>query len=1087
MTVPTPVFESAPLTITLFGPMQVHVHGRPLPHLRSRKVLWLLALLALRHGRPVEREWLIGALWPDTDRTQALASLSVVLSELRRGLGDQRDRLRSPDRRTLLLDLEGVEVDLVAFDVAIVSKRSEALKQAVALYRGPLLTDCAEEWIWQERQVREQECLRALQTLGDSALTVGDYGGAIDYYRRAVNLDPFQETALRGWMEALAKSGNRNGALQVYREFVALLHGNPGAAADEETSALYHRLRTEVRRQAGPPHAVTTEAAANDADLSVRVSGTLPHPLTDLIGREDEKYEVAAILRSSRLVTLTGPGGVGKTRLALEIANESVHDSALYPDGVWLVSLESLAEGRLISAQIAAGLGLREGSGRNLMESLTDHLRTKRLLLVLDNCEHLLAASAEVTAHLLRECPQIRILVTSRETLGMMGETIWQVPSLATPDLAHLPSGRATLLRVLMGYESVQLFVQRAQTCRQDFVLTDRNATATAQICAQLEGVPLAIELAASRIKALTVEQIAARLNDRLELLTSGNRTANSRQQTLRATLDWSYALLSAAERLLLERLSVFAGGWTLESAEQIGQETNLKPKQVLNLLTGLLDKSLVVFEQGETGGRYRFLETVRQYASERLQMSGRTGEIRKLHRDWYTRLAEEADRELNGPEQGRWLQRLEREHDNLRAALSWHPEGEEDRETELRLVSSLWQFWDIRGHHTTGRHFLQRALQKPEAEQVTVARARALTGAGALALRQGDLTEARSWHQQSRSVFGRLKDSKGIAASLANEGVVAWTQGDIAEAKALLEESLRLRREAGHQPGIAVALQSLGQLVQWQGDYAKAKSLYEESLSLLMQLGNEIDIAFVLNNIGNLCLLQSDYTTARMWFEESLSLRRKLGDRHGIALATASLGLAAKLLNDYMSAQTLLEEAQTIFKELGDLRGEAMTLSNLGMLMSDQGDQTQAQALLTKGLAIQKEVGDREGIAFTLRCLGTVLTERKEFSASLAALQESLTLSHALESRSGAADSLVGMADLMLEQIRPDTAVTLWGAAQALRETSGAVVSQQEQTRQVARLDQARMILGDNDFDVAWTEGYTLTWDQIVDRALSN
>ena len=339
---------------------------------------------------------------------------------------------------------------------------------------------------------------------------------------------------------------------------------------------------------------------------------------------------------------------------------------------MWLVALEALSEGRLVVQQIASVLGLKEEAGRTPLHSVTQHLRTKRLLLVLDNCEHLLQASAQVASHLLQECAEVRILATSREPLGITGETAWSVPVLSVPDTERLPQGRATLLRVVMSYESVQLFVERAQARQKSFVLNDRNARAVAQVCRQLDGIPLAIELAAARVKAITVEQIVSHLDNHLGLLTVGNRTAQSRQQTLRATLDWSYALLSEPERSLLKRLSVFADGWVLEAAEQVCVGEDIEEGHVLNLLTSLVDKSLVLFEEREpAGGRYRLLEMVRQYAAEGLLSSGEATLVKTRHRDWFVALAEEVEPHLKGAEQGDWLRRLEWEYDNLRAALA--------------------------------------------------------------------------------------------------------------------------------------------------------------------------------------------------------------------------------------------------------------------------------------------------------------------------------------------------------------------------------------------------------------------------------
>ncbi|MCW3051245.1 MAG: hypothetical protein JWN14_415, partial [Chthonomonadales bacterium] len=868
-----PQTRSAALVLTLFGPMQALVDDRPLAHMRSRKGLWLLALRTLRHDRPVEREWLAGTLWPNMDQSQALAGLRTILSELRSGLGGQKDRLQSPDRSTLLLNLAGAEVDVIAFDAAIADKELPALEQAVALYRGPLLEGCNEEWAPQERNAREQNCLQALQKLADAALLAGDYSTAVGYFQRAVSIDPWWDAARRGWMEALAKSGDTNTALQVYRDFVEALRSDPSAVPDEKTSALYQRLRVEARRRAGTHVVVTAAATARPA-----VTGYLPYPLTDLIGREDERIEVAVRLRRSRLVTLTGLGGIGKTRLAREVAEEVVQE---YADGVWLVALEALAEGRSVVPQIASVLGVKEEPGRSLLRSVTEHVRKKHLLLVLDNCEHLLEASAQAVAHLLQECAEVRVLATSREALGITGETAWSVPTLAVPDPAHLPEGRATLLRVLMSYESVQLFVERAQAVQKTFSLTASNARTVAQVCRQLEGIPLALELAAARIKAMTIEQMASRLHNHLGLLTGGSRTAPSRQQTLRATLDWSYALLAEPKRILLRRLSVFAGGWSVEAAEQVCAGEGVEEWQVLDLLTSLVDKSLVAFEEREPGdaGRYRLLEVVRQYAEERLQSSGEEERVKGRQRDWCVALAEEAEPQLRGAEQGRWLRRLETERDNLRAALSWNGPG---AEAGLRLAGALWRLWYVRGDYSEGRAYLRRTLERAEAQAKTPARARTLNGAGVLAYSQSDYASAPALFEESLSIRRELADRAGIAETLNNLANVALGQGEPASAQALYEESLNLRRESGDRHGLALTLSNLGHLAQLQGENTMARRQFEECLHLFKTLGDRRSIAWALNSLANVADNLEENASAQALHEESLDLFRELGEKRG-------------------------------------------------------------------------------------------------------------------------------------------------------------------------------------------------------------
>jgi predicted ATPase/DNA-binding SARP family transcriptional activator/Tfp pilus assembly protein PilF len=1056
-----PETSIAALTIQLFGPMQVRVQGQPLPPLRSRAMLWLLAILTLRHNRPVEREWLAGTLWPDSDQSQAFTNLRTVISGLKSALGGEGGRLQSPNRHTLFLDLTDADVDVLQFDAALARKTLSALEQAVGLYRGPLLEGCNEEWVLQERAVRKQDCLQALQKLGDAALTGGDYEKAVGYYQHAVGMAPWGEVARRGWMEALARSGDINAALQVYREFVEVLRSDPKAVPDEQTSALYQRLRTEARQKVGTYAVVTAPAVAVPV-----VQGYLPHPLTDLVGREDERIEVATLLRRSRLVTLTGLGGIGKTRLAREVAGAVVGE---YADGVWLVALESLNEGRRVIQQVASVLGLKEERGRTPLQRVTEHLRQKRLLLVLDNCEHLLEASAQAVGHLLQECAELRILATSREAMGIADETVWSVPALAVPDIEHLPQGQAALVRVLRGYESVQLFVERARAVRESFALSGGNARLVAQVCCQLEGIPLAIELAAARVRAMSVDQIASRLNDHLGLLTGGSRTAQSRQQTLRATLDWSYDLLTEAERALLKRLSVFAGGWTLEAAEAIccadgavgirewavGKTAeapplttahSLLPDEVLDLLTSLMDKSLVLFEEREPAdGRYRLLEMVRQYAAASLQASGESEQVKCKHRDWFVALAEAEEPRLRTAEQELGLRRLETEYENLRSALAWCRAEENGAQAGLCLAGALGRFWAVRGYLTEGRRYLADALGREGAAGRTPERARALNGAGVLAYRQGDYPEARSLYGESLGIKRELGDRQGVAAALNNLGAVAKDQGDYASARVLFEESLAIQRELGDQQGVAGSLSNLGTVAFDQGDDAAARVLYEKALTLNREFDNRVWVAINLANLGILAHRQGDYAAARALFEESLAIRRELGDRHGIAYSLNNLGSAANKQGDPASARILHEESLAIRRELGDRRGIAESLGNLGNVAINQGDYASARILNEESLAIRRE----------------------------------------LESRLGIAVSLESFANLALKAGSGERAARLWGAASALRESIGSHLPPNEQEDRERDMGAVRAAIGEKALAAMWAEGRALTWEQAVAYAL--
>jgi len=1097
----------AGLSIQFFGPMQVRVAGQPLPPLRSRRILWLLALLTLRQNRPVEREWLAGTLWPDLDQSQAYANLRVILNGLRTALGQEGERLRSPSRHTLLLELTGADVDIHRFDAAIAGNRLSDLASAVAFYRGPLLEGCNEDWVFQERAVREQHCLQALQTLGDAALSEPDYSKAIGYYHRAVSLDPWWEEARRGWMEALAKSGDTNAALQVYREYLEVLRADPKAVPDAQTTTLYQRLRSETRLRADTQGVVTPHTI-----VAPVVNGYLPHPLTDLVGREDERTEVALQLRRARLVTLTGLGGIGKTRLAREVAGEVAGE---YADGVWLVALEAIADGSMVAHQISSVLGLKEERGRTPLQSVTEYLRAKRLLLVLDNCEHLLEASAQVADHLLRECGEVRILATSREALGIMGETVWSVPILTVPDTEHLPQGQTTLLRVLRGYESVQLFVERAQAVQKTFDLTGSNARMVAQTCQKLEGIPLAIELAAARVRAMTVEQIASRLDDHLGLLTAGSRTAQARQQTLRATLDWSYDLLTEPERSLLRRLSVFAGGCTLEAAEQVCVGERVEESHVQNLLSSLVDKSLALFEERDPSeGRYRLLEMVRQYAAEGLQTSGEEEAVKSRHRAWCLTFAEAAEQALATAEQEVWLTRLDNDYGNLRAALDWSLKGEEENEGRrgkslpyspipLLICGALLPFWSTRGYLTEGQAWCKAALKSRGAQERTVARARGLIGAGMMASIQGSYAVGRACFEECLEILRELEHPMGIAAALNCLGNVTSSLGDATAARAYYEESLSLYREIGDRQSIAICLNNLGGEERIQGDYVAARRYYDESLEIRGEIGDRLGIASTLDDLGNLACEQGDYVAARAYLEESLETRRAMGDRQGTASTLNELGNVAFHRSDDIAAHSYLEESLEIHREVGDRPGMAATLYNLGEMAYNRGDDAAGRVYHEESLTIRREIGEPMGLAASLLSLGIQKRKQGDYTAARIHYGESLALWRKTGCKPGMICFLESFAALIAVETAAATdsmettetfqetgvgmqrAVRLWGAASALREQMGAPLPPRAREAYDHDVTAACAIVGEIAFMAGWEGGRTMTLEEAVAYAL--
>jgi predicted ATPase/DNA-binding SARP family transcriptional activator len=1025
----------------MFGPIHVEVEGQSMPRLRSRKALWVLALLSLRHGREVDRQWLAATLWPEVDSSQGLANLRPTLSELRRALGGQAYRVRVDGRLTVSLDLDGADLDLREFDELVIKGGGENLERAVELYRGTLLEGCAEEWIFQDRDAREQDCLRILQKLADDCYSAKDYPATIAHCRRAIGVDPLRDAPRRRLMEALQASGDRNAALHVFREFADLLRKELGASPDEATSDLYLRIRKVTRKKNAADH-----AAVEVKDSRPTSGGNVPTPISSLIGREDECIEVASRLRRSRLVTLTGPGGIGKTRLAIEVATASGDEKATYPDGVWMVALESLTDPDKITVRIMEILDLREEPGRDSLATLVDHLRRRRLLILLDNCEHLLASSAKVADFLLRSCPGLKILATSREALGIVGEAAWTLPTLSTPDPAHLPDKRSTLVRVIAGYESVELFVDRARAVQQTFELTVDNAPFIAQICYHLDGLPLALELAAARARSMTVAEIASRLDERFSLFTRASSSGMSRQQTLRASLDWSYTLLNDAEKSLLRRLSVFVGGWTLEGAKSICSGEDLPEKQILDLLASLIDKSLVVFSSSEaelhgTKARYRLLESVRQYAADLLYECGEDSAVRSKRLTYFRGFVAEVEPLLTGPEQQDWLERLEAELANLRAALDWADGQPEER---LRLAGDLGRFWEVRGYYSEARSYLSRLLAETEALGANLGRAKALRVAGAIAYYQGEHAEARSRQGQALEMSRELGDNNGTAWALNELADVLSAQGDAAGAKPLYEESLAIFRELGDRVGIASLVHHLGRLVRDHGDYPEAQRWYDENLALQQELGNEVGVAWALHHLGNLALLRNDPSLARSIQTESLELFRRLGVGQGVAWTLSELGLLSEAEGDPETAEGAYMQSVEIFREMGNVQGVGAVLQRWGRLAFDQGDLSAARERLQQSLGIWSSIGTRIGVA---ECLSAI-------------------------------------AEIEAAEGQWRKAVRFWGAADSMRKSASFMPSPAETRRAEHHMERPRRELGEDKFSAAWLGVMALTMDQVVAEA---
>ena len=665
-----------------------------------------------------------------------------------------------------------------------------------------------------------------------------------------------------------------------------------------------HRLkdlqRPEIVFQLEHPTLAKTFPPLRSLDNPLLLNN-LPQQTTSFIGREETMREIKHYLTKTRLLTLLGSGGCGKTRLSLQVAAEVLDGES---DGVWFVEFAPLTDPALVPQTLANVLGVKEEAGKPALQSLVEYLQPKRTLLIFDNCEHLIHAIAELADALLRQCPKVTLLATSREALNVTGETQYRIPSLSLPDAKQKQTAQS-----LSQFEAVQLFIERALLAKTTFAVTNENAPALAQLCVHLDGIPLAIELAAARIRSLSVEEINDRLDNRFRLLTGGARTALPRQQTLRALIDWSYDLLGAKERALLGRLSVFVDGWSLEAAEAIsvneGEANGIEAWEVFDLLTGLVDKSLVNADT-HIATRYRLLETVRHYAAEKLDANSETDEVKNRFVAYFLGFAGQAANHLEGPEQTTWLNALEIEYDNLRTALAWATESPERVEMGLKMAKLLWQFWYARGYLNEGRLLLMRVLEQTDSTISVQARADALNCAGLLVSHLGDYTEAKHFYEQS----------------------------------------LALRRLEGDERNIAQSLNNLGLLALQQSDYAAAKSLFGEALEINRKVDNPLRQTINLLNLAEIAVAQYDYALAKTISEEGLQLSRQIGSRHLEAGCYLIMGRASMEQKEYNAAKTLCNDALTIFYSLGFKPWIANVLSLIAQRAAHQAHYERAVCL---------------------------------------------------------------------------------------------------------------------------------------------
>ncbi len=995
-----------------------------------RKAVALLAYLAvnpLMHSR----ESLSALLWPEFEQSKAFTNLRHSLWEIQQIVGEgwldtSRDKIGLNSQANIWLDVnEFRSLRQKSRQLTDIHARILPLVDSARLYRNHFLTGFSlkdafpfNEWAFAESEELRRDLAAALNTLSDDYIALGEAEKAIPHARRLITLDPLNEASHRKLMEVYIQAGQHSAALKQYQACEQILRKELGLDPQPETLTLYKRIRKGEIKPAQALRAMEITPAKHN----------LPSHLSSFIGREKEQKEIIDLMAKNRLVTLIGTGGIGKTSLALQVGHKLLNE---YPDGVWFIALDSLSDTRLVPQTVAAVFDILETSTRPAIQLLMNVLREKTTLLILDNCEHIIDACAQLVTTLLSNCSKLRILVTSREVLNVHGEATYRLPSLSIPKTEEIVS-----LQKLTEYESVRLFSERAVLAFSSFTLTDDNAQTVIDICRKVDGIPLAIELAAAHVNMLQASEILNQLLVSFALLSTNNRTASLRQQTLQASMDWSWTLLNETEQRFMRQLSVFAGGWTLESAQAVCEG------DVLSLTQALVKKSLIVVDQqAGRATRYRFHEIVRQYVRGKLIEAGEEEAVHARHLSYFLRLSAEAEPALKGPAQiEEWLPRLYDERDNLRAALKWADKT--DLEAGLYISGHLQGFWENL-NLDEGMRRITEFLQKPESKDYPHARAKALYALGVLLL---------------------------------------WSQ-EFPQATEVSRECLTLFRSCGDQQGEADALILLGYDLQYLDMRASADELYEQSLALARSIGDLRRQALALFRLGY------DHPDRQIaYWEEAISLFRRVNDRSSLgSLLCATARFRILLKGDIETAQKNIEEAM----QLGPVRGrniaglweESAFVKSLIAMM--QGDYEQASALLERTVVLAEELGNRMGYFWTLVQLGHVelhagnLTEAHRIFVETAEnfLNDGNTI--------GVVYTLEGLAGLTAAIGKHRQAASLIGWADAAREKilNPRPFLEQADVDHIIAASLAKM--GEVAFSDAYDEGHKMTLDEAVAYAL--
>lgn len=1067
--------------IQLLGGLQARQGERLVSRFQTYKTGALFAYLAFHASQPHPREVLIELLWPEATLESARNSLSVALSSLRRQLeppGTPTGAVLRSDRSRAQLNPAAITTDVTEFLAAAKNapKSEEGgeaiprLREAVGLYCGELLPGYYEDWVGAERGRLTDAYLNTLYALIQRLADNHAYDEALEYTHRAIQADPLREASHRTLMRLYAAAGRPATALEHFRGLERLLKQSLDVAPAKATHALVTEIAGRIGQERHAPTVVPTVPVESAPLVSspppkAPTEPRLPTAFTRFFGREQDIRRLRQLLTDPavRLVTLTGPGGMGKSRLAVETAGGLAEK---FGGRVWFVPLADVLESERVMDAIRDTLGLPRKPDGDTEDQVVGALSTEPGLLILDNFEQLAEDGAGAVQRLLEQAPRLTCLVTSRQLLNLGGEHELSLAPLPTPD------ARASRESISQA-PSVQMFVDRAQTRRADFQVTPGNAKTIAALCAALEGMPLALELAAAWTGVLTPAQMLARLGHRLDLLVSQRKDLPERHRSLRAALDSSYRFLSSDAQRLFARLSVFRGGWTLEAAHQVCAEVQDDEEEAtLDLMRRLQERSLLTAQ--EVGGemRYRMYETMREYAAEQLTPD-EADQVAQRHGAFFLTLARAIGRTVTWAEKVAWMDRLDADMENLRVAFVWALAR--DVEAVLKAATQLSLFWHIRGHAAEGRALLSDGINAAGATVPEETRLRALVEMGQLAQVQGDYGPARETLEQALHAYRDVDDPAGEAIALGYLSDVLMNQGDYDVARTLTEKALRFHRAAGNRSGEAGCLSRLGYIARERGEPGTARDLLERSIALHVQMGDELGATSTRGSLAYAVLSQGDRDYARTLLEQTLAAYRRWGNWAGQAWALTSLANVAREQEDNLMGRALLREALALNRHVGNRAGEAWNLESLGEALTHEGDFPAAHEALAQALAINQSIGSRSSEARNLRGLGDVAFRQGDVSRADRLYAEALRLMRELDMPRDICGVLEALAECWTRRGDEARAAKLFGAAEASRRLLGLTINAGE----------TRVGLGDEAQVREYESGKALSLSQAIAFAL--